>query len=57
MTFKRIESDFEKCSNRLQLDRSSLLVNLLDELGLIMARYDFLKARRVILAMFEQTPT
>ena len=50
-------SDFEQCSNRLQLDLSSLLVNLLDELEQIMARYDFLEAIRVILAMFEPTPT
>ena len=28
-----LESDFEKCSNRLQLDLSSRLVNLLNELG------------------------
>ena len=52
-----LKSDFEKCSNRLQLDMSSRLVNLLDESGQIMARYDFLEAIRVILAMFEPTPT
>ena len=52
-----LKSDFEKCSNRLQLDPSSLLVNLLDVLGQILAIYDFLEAIRVILAMFEPTPT
>ena len=59
MTSKRIEEwfFFEKCSNRLQLDLSSLLVNLLDVLGQILAIYDFLEAIRVILAMFEPTPT
>ena len=35
---------------KLQLDLISLLVNLLDELGQIMARYDFLDAIRVILS-------
>ena len=49
-----LKSDFEKCSNRLQLDLSSLL---LDVLGQILAIYDFLEAIRVILAMFEPTPT
>ena len=52
-----LKSDFEKCSKRLQLDLSSLLVNLLDVLGQILAIYDFLEAIRVILAMFEPTPT
>ena len=50
-----LKSDFDKCSNRLQLDLSSLLVNLLDVLGQILAIYDFLEAIRVILAMFEPT--
>ena len=36
---------------------SSLLVHLLDVLGQILAIYDFLEAIRVILAMFEPTPT
>ena len=35
-----LKGDLEKCSNRLQLDLISLLVNLLDELGQIMARFD-----------------
>ena len=52
-----LKSDFEKCSNRLQLDLSSLLVNLLNVLGQILAIYDFLEAITVILAMFEPTPT
>ena len=52
-----LKSDFEKCSNRLQLDLSSLLVNSLDVLGQILAIYDFLEAIRVILAMFEPTLT
>ena len=30
----------------------SVLVNLLDELGHIMSRYDFVEATRVILAIF-----
>ena len=34
-----------------------MLVNLLDALEQIMSRYDFLEATRVILAMFELTPT
>ena len=52
-----LKSDFEKCSNQLQLDRSSLLVTLLDVLVQILAIFDFLEAIRVILAMFEPTPT
>ena len=35
-------SDSEQCSNRLQLDLISLLVNFSQELGQIMIRYDFL---------------
>ena len=38
-------SDSEQCSNRLQLDLISLLVNFSCELGQIMTRYDFLWAR------------
>ena len=38
-------SHFEQCSNRLELDLISLLVNFLCELGQIIARYDFLWAR------------
>ena len=43
-------SDSEQCSNRLELDLISLLVNFSCELGQIMTRYDFLLARRVILS-------
>ena len=35
-------SDSEPCSNRLELDLISLLVNFSYELGQIMARFDFL---------------
>ena len=42
-------SDFEQCSNQLQLDLITLLVNLSYQLGTMMSRYDFLEARRVIL--------
>ena len=35
-------SDSEQCSNRLELDLISLLVNFSCELGKIMTRYDFL---------------
>ena len=42
--------DFEKCSNRLQLDLISLLVNLLDEFGQIMASFYFIEFVRVILS-------
>ena len=38
-------SDCEQCSNRLELDLISLLVNFSCKLGQIMARYDFLLAR------------
>ena len=38
-------SDSEQCSNRLQLDIISLLVNFVHELGYIMTRYDFLWGR------------
>ena len=37
-------SDSEQCSNRLELDLISLLVNFSCELGQIMTRYDFLWA-------------
>ena len=43
-------SDSEQCSNRLELDLISLLVNFSCELGQIMTRYDFLWARWVILS-------
>ena len=43
-------SDSEQCSNRLELDIISLLVNFSCELGQIMTRYDFLWARWVILS-------
>ena len=43
-------SDSEQCSNRLELDLISILVNILYEFGQIMTRYDFLLARRVILS-------
>ena len=41
-------SDSEQCSNRLELDLISLLVNFACELGQIMTRYDFLGVRQVI---------
>ena len=41
----------------VRTDLSSLLVNLLDVLGQILAIYDFLKATRVILAMFDSNLT
>ena len=43
-------SDSEQCSNRLEVDLISLLVNFSCELGQIMTRYDFLWARWVILS-------
>ena len=43
-------SDSEQCSNRLELDLISLLVNFSCELGQRMTRYDFLWARWVILS-------
>ena len=43
-------SDVEQCSNQLQLDLITLLVNFLYQLGTMMSRYDFLEARRVILS-------
>ena len=43
-------NDSEQCSNRLELDLISLLVNFSCELGQIMTRYDFLWARAVILS-------
>ena len=43
-------SDSEQCSNRLELDLISLLVNFSCELGQIMTRYDFLWAIWVILS-------
>ena len=42
-------SDTEQCSNWLQLDLISLVVNFTCELGQIMIRYDFLWAGWVIL--------
>ena len=41
-------SEFEQCSNRLQLDLILLLVNFWYELGKLMTRYVFLDARFVI---------
>ena len=38
-------SDCEECSNRLQLDLISLLVNFSYEFVQIMTRYDFVEAR------------
>ena len=43
-------SDFGLCSNLLQLDLISLLVNLSCELGPIMVRYDLLEVRLVTLS-------
>ena len=43
-------SDSEQCSNRLELDLISLLINFSCEVGQIMTRYDFLWARWVILS-------
>ena len=43
-------SDFEQCSNRLQLDLISLLVHCSCEFGQIVTRYNSLYARRVILS-------
>ena len=43
-------SDFEQCSNWLQLDLISLLVNFWYALGKMMNRYVFLDARFVILS-------
>ena len=43
-------SDSEQCSNRLELDLISLLVNFSCEFGQIMTRYDFLWARWVLLS-------
>ena len=40
-------SDSEQCSNRLELDLISLLVNFSCELGQIMTRYDFIWPRLV----------
>ena len=37
-------SDSEQCSNRLELDLISVLVNFSRELGQIMTRYDFVWA-------------
>ena len=50
-------SDFGQCSNWLQLNLISLLINCSYELKQIMTRYVFLGARWVIWAMFEPTPT
>ena len=43
-------SDSEQCSNRLEVDLISPLVNSSYELGQIMTIYDFILARRVILS-------
>ena len=43
-------SDSEQCSNRLEFDLISLLVNFSCELGQRMTRYDFLWARWVIMS-------
>ena len=43
-------SDSEQCSNRLELDLISLLINFSYELGPIMIGYHFLWAIRVILS-------
>ena len=43
-------SNSEQCSNRLELDLISLLVNFSYELGQIMARFDFLWPRWVIVS-------
>ena len=45
----------EQCSNRLELDLISLLVNYSYELGQIMARFDFLWPRWVIVSNHVQT--
>ena len=50
MTRYDFQEAWEKCSNRLQLNLISLLVNLLDELGQIMASYAIADAIRVILS-------
>ena len=50
-------SDSEQCSNRLELDLISLLVNFSCELGSIMTKYDFLWAGLVVLKMFKPTWT
>ena len=43
-------SDFEQCSNQVQLDLITLLVNFSYQVGTMTSRYDFLEARRVILS-------
>ena len=48
-------SNSEQCSNRLELDLISLLVNFSYELGQIMARFDFLWPRWVIVSNHVQT--
>ena len=45
----RVNSDFEQCSNRLQLDLISILVNFSCELDKIMTKNDFLDVGFVIL--------
>ena len=50
-------SDFEQCSNRLELDLISLLVNFACELEQIMTRYDFLWLDELFWAMFKLTWT
>ena len=42
-------SNSDQCSNGLELDLISLLVNFLGELGHIITKFDFLWTRRVIL--------
>ena len=48
-------SDSEQCSNRLEFGLISPLVNYSYELGQIMARFDFLWPRRVIVSNHVQT--
>ena len=43
-------SDLEQCSKRLQLDMNKLLVNFAHGLGQVIARYDLLEARWLILS-------
>ena len=50
-------SDVEQCSNQIQLDLISILVNLSYELGQIMTRYDLLGLDTWFWAMFKSTPT
>ena len=43
-------NDSEQCSNRLQFNLISLLLNFAYEFGPIITRFDFLEARWVILS-------